>query len=322
MSWKNSEQKPNRNPMDNKTQNIQVIGLGQASLDCLGVVPFYPREDGKVEMTELHIQCGGPASTALATLSRFGISTSFLGSISDDYFGLEILKGLKQEKIDTSFLKITPGYISHFAYIAITEGKGNRSVFWNRGSVPFLKPSEINLSHFQNAKILHLDALMIDASLEAARQAKEMGIKVVIDAGTMREGVLDLISISDILIASERFPDPLTGPGMDTEKALEMLSRYCPGDVIITLGARGSIGLFNGDIIIQEPFPVKAVDTTGAGDVYHGAYIYGVLQDWDMPQCMRFASAVSAMKCREIGARKGIPDLKDIKNFMDNPGTV
>lgn len=308
-------------PSSDKIENIQVIGLGQASLDCLGTVPFYPQEDGKIEMTEIHIQCGGPASTALATLSRLGISTSFLGSVSDDYFGREILKGLKEEMIDTSFLKITPGYISHFAYIAITEGKGNRTVFWNKGNVPFLDPSDVNLSYFKKARILHLDCLMIDASLEAARQAKEMGIKVVLDAGTMREGVLDLISISDILIASERFAEPLTGPGMSPEKAIEKLNQHCPGDVIITLGAYGSIGLFNGDIIFQESFPVNVVDTTGAGDVYHGAYIYGILQNWDMPRCMRFASAVSAMKCREIGARKGIPDLKDVQKYIDNPDT-
>jgi ribokinase len=309
-------------PSGEKLQNIQVIGLGQASLDCLGIVPFYPKEDGKVEMNELHIQCGGPASTALVTLSRLGISTSFLGSISDDYFGREILKGLKEEIIDTRFLKITPGYISHFAYIAITKGKGNRTVFWNRGNVPFLYPSDVNLGHFQKAKILHLDCLMIEASLEAAGQARDMGIRIVLDAGTMREGVLDLLSISDILIASERFAEPLTGPGTSPEKTLKTLHQHCSGDVILTLGARGSIGLFNGEIIFQDPFPVNAVDTTGAGDVYHGAYIYGILQNWDMPRCMRFASAVSAMKCREIGARKGIPDLKNVKKFMDNPDTI
>lgn len=309
-------------PSSDKIENIQVIGLGQASLDCLGIVPFYPQEDGKIEMSEIHIQCGGPASTALATLSRLGIHTSFLGSISDDYFGREILKGLKEEMIDTTFLKITPGYISHFAYIAITQGKGNRTVFWNRGNVPLLDPSDVNLNYFKKAGILHLDCLMMDASLEAARQAREMGIKIVLDGGTMREGVLDLLSNADILIASERFAEPLTGPGVGPEKALEKLHQYCPGDVIITLGAHGSMGLFNGDILFQDPFPVNVVDTTGAGDVYHGAYIYGILQDWDMPRCMRFASAVSAMKCREIGARKGIPNLKSVQIFMDNPDSI
>ena len=107
--------------MKRDVRKIQVIGLGQASLDYLGRIPSYPQEDRKVELMDLYMQCGGPASTALVTLSRLGVSTSFLGSISDDPFGREILKGLKEESVDTTFLKITPGYISQFAFIAITE---------------------------------------------------------------------------------------------------------------------------------------------------------------------------------------------------------
>ncbi|MFC1869133.1 carbohydrate kinase family protein [Thermodesulfobacteriota bacterium] len=309
--------------MDNTLDKIQVIGLGQACLDCLGEIPFYPQEDGKVELREMHIQCGGPASTALVTLSRLGITTSFIGSISDDYPGREILRGLQEDMVDTTFLKITPGYTSQFAFIAVTESTGNRNVFWHRGSAPFLEPFDVDLSRFQNARILHLDGLMIGASIEAAEQAREMGLKIVCDAGTMREGFLELISIVDVLIASEGFAKPLVNSA-DTspERALDELSRICSGDVVITLGSRGSIGYFKQNVIFQEAFPVMAVDTTGAGDVYHGAYIYGLLQGWSMPECMRFASATSAIKCKEMGARKGIPGLDEIIKFMDNPDII
>ena len=106
--------------MSSHLDNIEVIGLGQACLDYLGRIPSYPQEDGKIELLDLQMQCGGPASTALVTLSRLGISTSFLGSISDDPLGVEILKGLKDENIDTTLLKITTGYTSQFAFIAET----------------------------------------------------------------------------------------------------------------------------------------------------------------------------------------------------------
>lgn len=297
------------------TQDIQVIGLGQACLDYLGSINIYPEENSKLELIDLQMQCGGPASTALVTLSRLGIRTSFVGSISNDSRGIEIVKGLKKENVDFTFLKITPGYTSQFAFIAITKG-GNRTIFWHRGSVPHLKPSDINLSPFSHAKIIHLDSLMIDAAKEAARQAKHMGLTIVMDAGTMREGFRELASMVDTLIASESFAEPLVGNIITPEKALRALHDLGPKEVIITLGSKGSIGLSGKTTIFQKAFPVNSVDTTGAGDVYHGAYIYGLLMGWNMQNCMRFASAASAIKCRSIGARKGIPRLEEIREFM------
>lgn len=297
-------------------EDIQVVGLGQACLDYLGILRVYPEEDDKCELMDLHVQCGGPASTALVTLSRLGIQTSFLGSISDDPRGIEIVKGLKEEKVDSAFLKITHGYTSQFAFIAITEKGGNRTIFWHRGSVPHLRAGDVDLSPFSKAEILHVDGLMIEAAQEAARQARNRGLTVVMDAGTMREGSLELASLVDVLIASERFAEPFIGKVEAPEKALETLRQLGPKEVILTLGSKGSIGLSGEEIISQKAFPINAVDTTGAGDVYHGAYIYGLLQGWDMPECMRFASATSAIKCGEIGARKGIPHLEEIREFM------
>jgi ribokinase len=120
----------------------------------------------------------------------------------------------------------------------------------------------------------------------------------------------------DVLIASERFADPLLGPGAPPEEALKALYALGPGEVVVTLGREGSMGWNGREIYRQKAFPVHAVDTTGAGDVYHGAYIYGLLQGWSLPDCMRFASAVSAIKCRQIGARKGIPRLPEIEAFL------
>jgi ribokinase len=297
---------------------VEVIGLGQASIDYLGRVTSFPEEDGKVELMDLHMQCGGPASTALVTLSRMGIQTSFLGSISDDALGIEIVKGLKEERVDHTFLTITPGYTSQFAFIAINKEDGRRTVFWTRGSVPLLKSTDVDLSPYPRARILHTDALMVEASMEAARQAKEMGLTVVMDAGTLREGYRELAPVVDVMIASERFGRAVVGSDEPVDKALKALCQWGPGEVVITLGPKGSIGWSGGKIISQKAFPIDVVDTTGAGDVYHGAYIYGLLQGWDMAKCMRFASATSALKCSEIGARKGIPTLEETLNFMKN----
>ena len=298
-------------------EDIEVVGLGQACVDYLGRVPSYPREDGKMELLELQSQCGGPASTALVTLSRLGIKTSFIGSISDDPMGVEIVKGLKADQVDSSFLKITPAHTSQFAFIAVSRESGNRTIFWHRGSAPPLKKEEVDLSGFSGAKVLHLDGLMIQASVEAARQARARGLKVVLDAGTMRDGSLELVSQVDVLIASARFAVPLVGEDSPAEKALEALSRVGPEEIVITLGSKGSVGKNRGEFVTQAPFPVDVVDTTGAGDAYHGAYIYGLLKGWDMKTCMRFASATSALKCRAIGARAGIPTLHEVIRFLE-----
>jgi sulfofructose kinase len=296
-------------------EDIQVVGLGQACVDYLGRLTSFPQEDQKTELLEIHQQCGGPTSTAMVTLSRLGVRTSFIGSISDDAFGIQIVEGLKQEQVDFSHLKITPGFSSQFAFIAINSEAGARTVFWHRGSVPHLKPTDVDLSFFAKAKILHLDGLMIEASIEAALQAKKMGMNVLMDAGTMREGSTKLVSLVDILIASERFAEPLVGPGA-YDQALKALHELGTKTVIITLGPKGSIGWDGRRTFFQNAFPVKVLDTTGAGDVYHGAYAYGLLQKWSIPECMRFASATAALKCRAIGARKGIPGLKEVREFM------
>jgi len=298
------------------TEDVQVIGLGQACVDCLGRLRAYPEEDGKAELVDLHIQSGGPAATALVALSRLGIRTSFLGSLSDDAWGIIIIEGLKAEKVDYSFLKVTPGYTSQFAFIAITKDGGSRTIFWHRGSVPHLKAADVDLSPFPRAKILHMDGLMIEACQEAARQARERGLKTVLDAGTMREGSMELASMVDVLIASERFAEPLLGKGASAEKALQYLHRLGPKEVVITLGTKGSIGVSGDEIIQQDAYKVDAVDTTGAGDVYHGAYVYGVLRGWGMGECMGFASAAAALKCTQIGAQKGIPRLEEVEGFL------
>lgn len=308
--------KPGTDRTTSAVIHAEVVGLGQACVDYLGTLPSFPKEDGKVELKDLQMLCGGPASTALVTLSRLGVRTSFLGSISDDPAGQKILANLKEEAVDTSLLKITPGYTSQFAFIAITEGTGRRTIFWHRGSVPCLSKEDVDLVSFRRASILHVDGLMIEAAVEAAIQARELGMTVVMDAGTMREGSKDLVSLVDVLIASETFASPLLGPDETAEKALPALRELGPRDVVITLGGKGSVGINDQGFFRQRAFPVRAVDTTGAGDVYHGGYIYGLLQGWDMPRCMAFASAVAALKCRRIGAQAGIPDLHTVREFL------
>jgi sulfofructose kinase len=302
--------------MVDELKSIQVIGLGQACVDYVGNAPAFPAEDEKVELDGLFTSCGGPAATAMVTLARLGVATSFLGSISDDPFGVRIVEGLKKEGIDTSCLKITPGYASQVAFIVLSGEDGKRTIFWKRASAPELSPADVPLARFPNARILHVDGLMIQACRAAAEEAKQRGMTVVMDAGTLREDTLELVPLVDILIGSESFATGLSESKGTLEKTLQKLREMGPRQAVFTLGAEGSIGCNADGMVRQKAFPVKSTDTTGAGDVYHGAYVYGLLEGWSMAECMTFASAAAALKCARGGGWHGIPDIKSIHDLI------
>ena len=207
-------------------------------------------------------------------------------------------------------------------FIAVTRDGGHRTIFWSRSSAPELSPEDVSLDLFPEARILHLDGLMVDAGKKAAEQARKQGMTVVMDAGTLREGSLDLVSRVDVLIASEPFAADLSGGEAPDQKLLENLRALGPRQVVITLGGKGSIGLDQGAMVRQHAFPVVSRDTTGAGDVYHGGYVYGLLHGWRMEACMAFASAAAALKCMNGRGWRGIPGIQAIKGFMQQQAGI
>ena len=297
-----------------------VVGLGQASIDFLGTLAEFPAPDEKCELTGLSVQGGGPAATALVTLARLGVPTAMIGVIGDDHFGPQIRHELLDEGVDAARLITIPGTRSQYAFIAIDENKATRTIFWRRTSAE-LTLTAADLHLIKQSSLLHLDGLMIDASLTAAQTARLSGRPVVYDAGSLRPGSLDLAANSDYLICSEKFMTAYN-PSGDLEQGLVRLKNLGPRQTVVTLGDKGSLGFDGRDFHHQKSFKVTALDTTGAGDVYHGAYIYGLLQNWSMPECMALASAVAAMKCLAVGGRTGIPTLEKVEVFMgDNyPG--
>jgi sugar/nucleoside kinase (ribokinase family) len=160
-----------------------------------------------------------------------------------------------------------------------------------------------------------LDGHDIHAALQCARWAKEEKIPTVIDLDKVEPLTSELVKDIDFIITSSRFPTLFTGIP-DREKALLELQKHTPGFLCATLGHEGAMALVDGRMIHAEGFKVKAVDTTGAGDVFHGGFIYGLLQNWELEEILKFANAVAALKCQDLGGRKGIPTLKEIKKFL------
>ena len=298
---------------------MDVIGLGHCAIDYLGTIPIYPDVDSKVEIDKFSIQGGGPAATAMVTLSRLGFKTGFIGKISDDQFGNFIKNSLEGENVDLSNLIIEKDKISPYSFIAVEQNTGNRNIFWTPGNVSTIKLNEIDFDYIKQAKILLVDSHNTFVQQNIAKQLKNSDIKVVMDGGTLRQGGIDLIKESDVVILSERFVIELGMAGELTSK-MNYLAQLAPKKrtVIVTMGKEGSIGIEKGIYHKEPAFNIKAIDTTGAGDVYHGAYIYGMLQNWPMKKSMKFASITSALKCKELGGRAGIPDLKTVMDLMED----
>jgi len=286
-------------------KRAHITGLGQCSWDCLSIIDHYPPADSKSEVREWREDGGGPVATALVALARLGMDCSFYGVRGDDEEGRKIALSLENEGINTAGLLTREKSRSQVAFIAVERSSARRTIFWRRPTGDALSQSELGDGFLENSSFLLVDGLMKEASLFAAKEARKRGIPVMLDAGTLREGMIELARECDYVVASETFAIAL-GWQEDKVHFRRILKEAGLGLTTITLGERGSLTFSNGKIIDVPAFKVNVVDTTGAGDVFHGAYIFALLQGWNLEKTLRFASACAALKCRSLGGREGM----------------
>lgn len=298
------------------SKKCHVTGLGQCSWDYLSLIDAYPEPDSKCEVNAWHEEGGGPVATALVALARLGVSCSFHGVRGDDEEGRKIAASLEKEGIIVNNLLTRNDSESQKAFIAVERFGGRRTIFWKRPSGAALSSEELNDDFLENSAFLLLDGLMKDVSLHAAREARKKGIPVMLDAGSMREGMIELARVCDYVVGSEKFAGDL-GWNEDRNVFQKIMKDSGFGLTTITFGERGSLTFTEEDIVEIPAYPVKAVDTTGAGDVFHGGYIYGLLQGWELRKILTFASACAALKCRKPGGRAGIATLEEVIQFME-----
>lgn len=299
-------------------KNFDVIGVGLSAVDYLGIVDEYPPPaDVKILMSHFIKQGGGPVATALVALSRLGVKTAFVGKMGDDESGDTMKSQLEKEEVDISQVVTEPGASSQPAFIIVDRATGRRTIFWSESNVTPLRACEMDRELITSARILHLDGLQMEAGLAAARWAKEVDMTVVLDGDTIRPGIHELVELTDVLITSHNFAVQFTGED-DPAKAIHKMRLLGPKIVGITLGDDGCI-ISRGATTFSKPaFTVDVVDTTGAGDVFHGAFIYGLLKNWPLEKTAEFANAVAAIKCRKLGGRPGIPALDEAMLFLRN----
>lgn len=304
---------PPRKPFD-------VVGLGLNAVDHILVIPKYPKPDTKLSIIDYYKGGGGQVATALVALSRWGMKTKYIGRIGSDEFGEFQKQSLLKEGVDIRELKKIEGARSQFSFIMVEEKTGRRTIVWERDQKLRIAPQEVKEGVISKGRILHLDTHEVDASIEAAKIARRHNIPVVLDAEKIKERTEELLKSVDVLISSTSFPEKLTGK-KDFRKALREMKGYGCKIVCATLGKRGAIALYKDKFIVSKDFKIKARDTTGAGDVFHAGFIYGMLKNWEIEDIMKFSNAAAALKCRSLGARQGIAGMGEIRKFIrENTG--
>ncbi|MHB8277056.1 MAG: carbohydrate kinase family protein, partial [Candidatus Humimicrobiaceae bacterium] len=302
------------------SKNFDAVGFGITTLDYICIVDKLASYQKNSEIKDVKFFGGGCVSTALVALNRLGGSSSLVTLLGDDWVGKEVLKGLKEEKIDCSGVEFRNDQLTTFSFIQVSGIQGKRAISYYPGSGEKLKFNEKAQEIIKKSKMLLLDGLLLYEDLEAAKFARKNNVKVMLDCNILNNGTRQLLPYIDYLITSESFLYDYSKIGDVTNALKKLNDDYKPEVLVTTLGRKGSVALINDEIKQVKIFDVRVKDTTGCGDVYHGAFLLGLLRKWDLIDIMTFATAVSSIKSMYYGGRQGIPDFEKTIGFLKDFG--
>lgn len=290
---------------------MDIVGLDYPCMDMNLLCSAMPAEGELVPMEDMSIQGGGKVPNAILAAARLGSRCTMIGITGDDRYGRLCREDLAAHGVDVSALQLQPGGTA--LCVSIVAG-GKKHYIEHPAGHRMLRPDEILESQLAGAKYLMLYQ-MDAAAIAAARMARNLGVKVVVDADEYDQRLVDHMELIDVLIASEYFYQAACR-GINMEEDLRALAAKGPETVIVTMGEKGSVGLEKGVLFKADAWKIDhVVDTTGAGDVFHGAFCHYLCQGYQAKDAARLAGAVSAVKCMFFGGRAGIPDEEIVAHF-------
>jgi len=298
-------------PRSKLVNNIDVLCLGHACYDTIFSVDHHPAADEKMTATDFFECGGGPAANAAVTVAKLGLTAAFSGYLGNDNQGQNHYKELRHYGVNTQLIQRgkSPTPIS----IILAKTTGERSLVNYKGATKPLVAKSLDFSTV-NPKVILFDGHQPHESVRLLKTAKAKKIPTILDAGSVHKGTLALMNKVDYLICAEKFA---LQKYPTLKRALEALSQNNPA-VIITLGSKGLIwkrGLETGTL---AAYPVNAIDSTGAGDAFHGAFAAALTLNKSWAACLVYASAVAALCCTKMGARQSLPSKKELDNFLIN----
>ncbi len=296
--------------------DFDVVGVGLNATDTVILVPHFPPYAGKVAFDEEMMSPGGQVASAMVTCARLGLRTKYVGTVGDDLRGRIQMESLQNTGINLDHVLVRKGVANQTAYIIIDRTTGERTVFWSRPEELRMQAEEMTDEMIGNARLLHIDGHDTEAVERAARIAREHGMPVTVDVDTIYPGFEKVLPYVTHLIASQEWPVAWTKE-KDALHALDKVQQeYKIPVAAMTLGSYGSLARVNGQVHYSPAFVVNCVDTTGAGDVFHGAFCYAVLEGMDVPDALEFSNAMAALNCRALGARGGIATAAEARALM------
>lgn len=294
---------------------VDVVGVGLNATDTLIPVQHYPAAGSKVEFRSANVLPGGQVATAMVACQSWGLRTRYVGKVGDDLAATLHRSEFAHLGVETRLLT-AQGCPSQQAFILVDDA-GERTVLWKRDDRLALQPSDLCRDWVLETRALHLDGHDTAAATVAATWARAAGIPVVADLDELYPGVNALLPLIDFLITSRDIPGRISSES-DLRKSLPAIrSRYGAQLTAATLGPEGVLAYDGAEFHYAPAFRVNTVDTTGAGDIFHAGFIYGLLQGWTLPRQLEFACAAAALNCTRIGARGHIAPIAEIENLIN-----
>lgn len=301
-------------------KEYDIIGIGRPCVDYAIRVSQLPKANQGCGVLDASWQGGGVIPTGLVSASRCGLHCAMLGSVGDDLFGQFCIEDLIAHGVDVSWMRVRKGRRTDVGLILSDDETKGRSIVYRGGDYEPFSMEELDLGFLEKADYLYLDSAG-ELHIEAAKYAKAHGMKTLIDAGLRNlDFYADILPWIDYFIGSEHLYRA-TFPEGTYRDNLQKVRDMGVQTVVFTFGGKGARALDETGYYEVDAFPVEVVDTLGAGDVFHGAFFYGLKHGYSLPETIRFASAVSAIKCTAIGGRAGIPTEEVTKRFLED-GTI
>lgn len=293
---------------------VDVVGVGINATDTIIRLPRFPASDSKIEILSAEVAAGGQVASAIVACRRWGLTARYVGKIGDDDAGRLQQREMERDGVDAHWI-VAPRCSSQIAYILVDESSGERTVLWKRDPSIALRPSELKRDFISGARALLVDGHDTEAAPQAARWAREERIPVVGDFDNLYPAVQDLLQHVDFPITSKDFPQRLTGE-TDLLKSLPRTSaQFKCRLTAATLGRLGVLAWDGERFLLCPGFRVQAVDTTGAGDIFHGAFLFGLRRGWPTREILEFSCAAAALNCTAPGARGRIASLDEIEHL-------
>lgn len=293
---------------------VDLVAVGLNATDTLLRLAEFPPRGSKVEYRDALVLPGGQAATAAVACQAWGLRTRYVGKLGDDDAARMHRREFARTGVEARLIEVKRAASPQS--LILVDGGGERTVLCRRDERLLLQPHEIEREWIVQARALLVDGYEMAAATQAARWAREAGIPVIADLDETYEGVGELLRHVDYLIVSRDFPVRLTGE-LNLARALQVLcDSYGCRLAAATLGNDG-VAAWDGERLLHRPaYCVDAVDTTGAGDIFHAGFIYGLLQGWPLERQLDFACAAAALNCTCQGARGGIRGVADVEHIL------